>query len=418
MLNYLPPVTMTVFFTKKLNLFCIFFCVSILIPKLLPAQIPLNSDSAFKAGTPNTGTIWGLVFGDAYYKPHADSLIRGTTNQYSGLPKNRNEFAFRRIYLGYDYNINKNFAVEILLAAEDNINFTSLNGTVTTSGDLLNDNKFSLFVKLANIRWKNIWKNTDIAIGQVATPSYALLIQKIWAYRSVERTISDIRRTPSFDMGATLQGKFGNKENYGYNLMVGNGTGARRENDNFKWFYADVYAKFFNKKIVVDIYADYQRLNWINGFHHSRNMVKGFVAYSTPALTIGLEAFVNHGKKDVIGISNVSKDTVNANATGISVFVHGDLIKNKLRFFARFDRFNPNTNYDSKVYNKYIGLTPSYEPNNKEQFFTAGLDFIPFKNINFIPNIWFNKYQATQTGVLNTDYDLVYRLTFSYLFGK
>jgi hypothetical protein len=29
-------------------------------------------------------------------------------------------FQFRRIYLGYDYNISKKFTAELLLAAEDN----------------------------------------------------------------------------------------------------------------------------------------------------------------------------------------------------------------------------------------------------------------------------------------------------------
>ena len=54
------------------------------------AQYLLNSDSAFKAGTPNSGRIWGYVFGDFYYKGHADSLNRGGNNQYTGIPSGRN----------------------------------------------------------------------------------------------------------------------------------------------------------------------------------------------------------------------------------------------------------------------------------------------------------------------------------------
>src|SRR5882762_9052431 len=88
------------------------------------AQYLWNSDSAFKAGTANSGRIWGYMFGDYYLKGHSDSLNRGGSNQYSGtnFPKNKSAFQFRRIYLGYDYNITNKFSAELLLAAEDNSN--------------------------------------------------------------------------------------------------------------------------------------------------------------------------------------------------------------------------------------------------------------------------------------------------------
>ncbi len=172
------------------------------------AQFLLNSDSAFKAGTPNSGRIWGYVFGDYYYKSHNDSLNRGGNNQYSGIPKGRNEFQFRRLYLGYDYNISQKFSAELLLAAEDNFPAFNAPSSAAQSGDLITNNKLAFFIKLANIRWKNIWEGTDLIVGEQATPSFPLLSEKIWSYRSIERTIADIRRTPSYDLGAGLQGVF------------------------------------------------------------------------------------------------------------------------------------------------------------------------------------------------------------------
>ena len=83
------------------------------------AQYLLNSDSAFKAGAANSGRLWGYEFSDYYFKGHSDSLGRGGSNQYTGIPQNRSAFQSRRIYLGYDYNINSKFSVELLLAAED-----------------------------------------------------------------------------------------------------------------------------------------------------------------------------------------------------------------------------------------------------------------------------------------------------------
>ncbi|MEP6594518.1 MAG: hypothetical protein ABJA71_01175 [Ginsengibacter sp.] len=409
---------MIILFNKKGLVLFAFLSVGLCLCGSVKAQFVINSDSAFKVGTPNSGRLWGYAFGDFYYKSHSDSLVRGGANQYSGVPKNRNAFVFRRIYLGYDYNISKKFSAELLLAAEDNFTLTSLNGTTTTSGDLLSDNKLSFYIKLVNIRWKNIWKNTDLVVGQVSTPSFPLLTEKIWSYRSIERTIADIRRTPSYDFGVTLQGKFDSKGNYGYNFMVGNGTSAKPENDKFKWFYGDVYAMFLDKKLVFDLYADYQRLNWTNGFHHSRNMVKGFAAYNTPDITVGIEGFINHGKNDVVGVNGSVNDTTDANAVGISTYVHGNIIKNKLRFFARFDYYNPDNKFDNVAFTKYVGLTSNYEPNNKENFITAGLDFTPVKNVHFMPNVWYNKYLTKLSGSSKTDHDLVYRITFYYVFGK
>lgn len=405
-------------FAKKQLLRAVALCCALFSYQALKAQFVFNSDSAFKAGSPNSGRIWGYAFGDYYYKAHADPLVRGGANQYTGIPAGRNAFAFRRIYLGYDYNISKKFSAELLLAAEDNATFTSASGNTSTTGDLLGNNKLSFYIKLANIRWKNIWKNTDLVAGQISTPAFSMLIDKIWSYRAIERTITDIRRTPSFDLGVSLQGKFDDGGNYGYNLMVGNGTSARPENDNFKWLYGDVYAMFFDKKLIFDVYADYERLDWTDNFHHARNMIKGFVAYNTPAVTVGIEAFLNHEKNDVVGIRDSTKDTTNANAIGLSTYIHGNIIKNKLRFFARFDIYNPDVDYDNGAFTRYTGLSSNYEPNNKENFITAGLDYTPAKNIHIMPNVWYNRYKGQQSQNPNINHDFVYRATFFYVFGK
>jgi hypothetical protein len=380
----------------------------------ITSQAQKVQDTLFKP----SGKLWGYTFGDYYYKAHSDALNRGGANQYSNIEKGRNAFQLRRVYLGYNYDITPNFSAELVLAAEDNI--TNANGS--TSGDLLSNNKLSFYIKQANIRWKNIWKGTDLVVGQVSTPAFPLLIEPIWGYRSIERTISDIRRTPSYDLGATLQGKFDpEKGNYGYNIMVGNGQGAKPENDKFKWFYGDIWAKFLDKKLVFDLYADYQRLNWTPYFHHSRQMLKGFAAYTTPAFTLGIEAFINHGKSDVAGIRGTFTDTLDASAKGISLFTRGNIVKDKLGFFARVDKYNPDTKYNSSTYTSYKGFTSTYEPNNKETFITAGLDFTPVKNVHFMPNVWYNEYKgkrANLTGSAKQDHDLVYRLTFYYVFGR
>lgn len=351
-----------------------------------------------------TGRLWGYAFGDYYYKAHSDSLMRGGSNQYSSIGKGENAFAFRRVYLGYDFNISQKFAVELLLAAE---NWSK-------------ETDFSFFVKYANFRWKNIWRGTDLIIGQSVSPAFSNNSEKIWGYRSIERTIADIRRTPSFDMGISLQGKFNAKGDYGYNLMIGNGTAALADNNKYKKFYGDVYAKFIDQKVMIDLYADYERKAWQPGFHHAVNMVKLFVGYTTASISIGAEGFLNHGTQDVVGVSGNVSDTLDANALGLSLFTRGRIVRGKLGFFARMDFYNPDQDYDRK-YLHYEGLSTHFDPNTQEEFVTAGLDFTPIKNVHLMPNIWYNAYhgQSDQlTAAAKYDYDLVYRMTFYYAFGK
>jgi hypothetical protein len=440
------------FGTKSLYFSVLFVAFFISFNSTKAQQSLLNSDSAFKAAVPTSGRLWGYVFGDFYYKSGQDSLNRGGANQYTGIPKNRNAFQFRRIYLGYDYNITSKFSTELLLAAEDNFPAFNPPSSAAASGDELSNSKETFFIKLANLRWKNVWKGTDLVIGEQTTPAFAMLTEKVWNYRSVERTVSDIRRTPSYDMGAGLQGVFDPAtKNFGYNLLVATGNSDKPAANSFKWFYGDVYGFFMNKKLVIDLYADYQRLNWQATWHHDRQMLKGFIAYNTQPLTIGVEGFINTIRNDTrayLGSGNGS-DTLNTVASGISFYVHGDIVPEKLRFFARVDLYNPNKNYNSGD-SAYAAIsapsgygTPGYkmtysastgaptaatstgDPTAKETFFTVGLDYTPYKNIHFEPNLWMVHYNSqlanppgVASGVSNGMSDVVWRLTFFYVFGR
>ncbi len=419
-----------------------------------------NDDTAFKPH----GKLWGYAFGDLAYKGGTDEAGRGGSNQYTKIPLNENMFQFRRVYLGYNYEISKKFVAEFLLAAEDDFASGVLG---QGNGDILVNNKFTPYLKLANLRWRNIWKNSDLVIGQSPTPTFAQgsalkeyarntqTSEEVWAYRSIERTVTDIRRTPSYDFGLSLQGWFDNKGNYGYDAMVANGQSDKPENDMFKWFYGDVYAKFFNKRLVIDLYQDYEKLNWnpmvngqaetattsggtttyslpsAGGLHHDRNMSKIFVAWNDKKFTIGVEAFTATLMGDVAAVGTDHKVYYRTTkASAISTFVRGAIYKDKLGFFARYDAYNPTSNLKAVTTPgivSYSTLTSQYEPTNKEQFITFGLDYTPIKNVHIMPNIWMNTYNtelstsdfkmtSAASGIKGTD--MVYRLTFYYIYGK
>ena len=67
---------------------------------------------------------------------------------------------------------------ELLLAAEDNFPAYNAPGQTAANGDELSNSKETFFIKLANVRVKNIWKGTDLVLGEQSTPSFAMLIRK------------------------------------------------------------------------------------------------------------------------------------------------------------------------------------------------------------------------------------------------
>lgn len=387
---------------KNLKLLIIFGLV-LLLGQFVNGQATLNSDSTYKAGTPLSGRLWGFVFGDYFYKGHSDSLNRGGANQYTGLSKDDNAFALKRAYLAYDFNINKKFSTHMILAAENWNQSSNLN----------------VYLKVANFKWKNLWKGTDLTVGLQFTPAYVGYSESVWSYRSIEKTISDIRGTLPYDLGVSLKGTFDASENFGYHVMVGNGRGAKAENNRFKNVYGNVYGLFLDKKIMVNLYADYERLDWKPGFHHSQNMVKLFVGYTGKNIAAGVEGFLRYGKQDLITTSMSSVDTVGMNSYGLSFFLRGNIISEKLGYFARMDIYNPYLEFENNKI--YSGLSARYNPNVKEQFVTFGLDYTPVKGIHIMPNVWYNSYRSQYdgaNGVSKFDFDLVYRLSFHFAFGK
>ena len=388
-----------------------------------------------------TRRIWGYAFGDFYYDAHSDKGSRGAETNYAGVPTYRNAFQFRRIYLGYDYDINKKFSATLLLASEPNASTSAATATVngvngTTSvnnGDNLADNKMSFYIKYANLRVRDLWTGTDFVIGSQPTPTWNLSSEQVFNHRWIERTITDFHKLGnSFDVGAGLQGTFDPQtKNFGYNLLVGNntqaaiGSAASPTTGFYKEFYGDIWGKFLDKSLYADIYADYARTapaTYLIG-GQSHNMLKAILAYSIPSLTIGVEAFTDNIANGVTLVDGSAKTPANATAEGISFNAYGSIVKDKLGFIARFDTYNPDSEFStgatSYTVNTNLG---SYTPYVKEQFYVVGLDFTPAPNIHFSPNVWFEQYKdqrlSTTTGYVPDDHTLVYRLTFFFTFGK
>jgi len=347
-----------------------------------------------------SGKLWGNVFVDYTDKIQSNSFNMSNT-QYAITPKDFTMFDFRRVYLGYDYEISERFSTQFLLSYE---------------GQTTSDGSRTVYLKAANIRYKGIYKNADLVVGQMQTPTFSTASDPTWGYRSLERTLLDMRKIgTSYDMGVSLQGKFTNKGDCGYTLMIANGSGAKPENDKFKKEYIDVWAKFMDQKIIIDMGAD-NEISQITPYKKYKTTLKVFAAYQTPEFTFGLEAFSQLQKNNTLftePFPSTIKDTVNAMSSGISVFAKG-AINSKVGWVLRYDHYNPDTKFNMK--NVYAASYPSFFT---ESFVLAGIDFTVIKNIHIIPNIWFDSYNNRDIAfnhLSKNSYDLAARITGSYLF--
>jgi len=325
--------------------------------------------------------ISGYLFGDYFYKVQGDSS--GSTGEYSPYKKDYQAFDIRRVTFSYEHSLSYKFTAGI-----------SLEG----GNKFLNSGRFTVILKTAFVEWKDIFEGSNLLVGYFATPAYVWGIsEKMWGYRSVEKTISDFRGlTTGVDLGIGLRGSFDKKKDYGYFVMIGNGTGTKPENNKYKNYFASVNAKVIDY-LNVEAFTEYEPAAEDKG----KLTLKGIIAYQKPDFTIGTEVVSQVRKNSGLNNSDMS-------IFGISFYAHGTVIKDKinkipkLNAFARFDMFDPDTKQELTGY--------------KENFITAGLDYMPIPSVHFMPNIWINLYKDKSSANLKKDSDIAARLTFFYIY--
>jgi len=405
-----------------------------------------------------SGNVYGYVFGDYYMKSHADSLNRGGGNvQYrGGIPQNANAFQMRRAYLGYDFNISKQFSTTVLLADEAGPNnfagqpaSTPLLIANNTGTNVDGTGSNSMYLKYAFLKWKNIFKNSDLIVGQYSTASFATAngTEPLWGYRSIERTIMDMHNNDaSSDLGFSLQGAAWTQRNakdslkptfIGYIAQVGNGNSAKPETDKFKKVRFNLYVSTMQQKLVVGAYGDYNHIKLNDGNRvnqeQATSTMKLYANFKTEWFKIGAEIFQQTNKNGDIISKNAdgAKDTANGVQQGVSLFLSGRIINHKLNYFARIDMYNPDANYKSANTYSATATNPTggnltYTTFYKQTFYTLGFDYTPTSRVHIMPNIWYNKYTAMMGSVggktlsanQKSGYDLVPRITCYFLFNS
>lgn len=295
------------------------------------------------------GKISGYIFGDYFYEfSHPEAATEALK---------RNGFQLRRAYFTYDRDLSEKFAVRLRLE----MNSPDLTRTQTfgTSSQLVP------YIKHAYLRWNNFIPQGKLSFGQIGTPTYTLS-EEAWGYRAVEKTVMDLRRiAPSSDLGIALEGKFTQAGVLNYQIFVANGTGTNSETDKTKRVYLNMPVKIQGGYSIVP-YFDYE--GGLDG--KSKNTVAVFAGVQKPSFHGGVEVFQKKSNK---ALANNTDRTEN----GFSVF-GAVRAAEKIKLLARYDVYDPNTDLDD----------------DGNTFIIAGLDFAPEKNVNIIPNLKIENYQA------------------------
>ena len=323
----------------------------------------------------NDVKVSGYAFGDYFYKVDGDSSGSGT--QYSNLQKDYQGFDFRRVYLTFKKNISKDFSANVTVEG---------NSGTTIGG------KYGLYFKVIQLTWKNLIPMGQINLGLIS-PNTFDLEQDIWSYRSIEKTVGDFRNLGnSTDLGVSVSGDFDKKAMFSYFAMFGTGTGQKPVFTKNKKVYGQLTVRP-TKGFVIAAYGDYET----NGDGSETNTLKGTAGYNSSVFNMGAAVY-QQTKKNGSGID--------IKPFAFSVFAWAPISTSKnltVNAFARFDMYDPDTESDNSGF--------------KQNFITGGLDFMPVKDVHFMPNVWINSYTDKSSLNINRPTDVVARMTFYYKYN-
>ena len=332
--------------------------------------ILLFSSTVFaQDSTESKGKFSGYVFGDYYYivKNHKTEI------------KDQRGLWFRRIYVGYEYQIDDNFSTKLRLEMSNEGDFTSKVAIIP-------------FIKDAWLKYK--LEMMELMLGIHSPPSFTV-IEKYWKYRSVEKTPLDLQRmATSRDFGISLKGKFDDKGILKYHLMLSNGSSNKEEVNKGKSGLLSL-GFYPAKEWIFEIYGDYAdqegKKDWYT--------LQGFIGFLSKQFWAGIQYADQTRKNSETGDYNLRIGSVYAGAS----------ISDHFNIFARVDKmFDPNPEGDK------IPFIP-FDPTAESTFLVAGIDWQPVKDISFIPNIEFVKYEQNSEGVTPGS-DLIGRITFFWKF--
>ncbi|MFQ5930155.1 MAG: porin [Acidobacteriota bacterium] len=310
----------------------------------------------------------GYLFGDYYWvgANHDNSL------------EDQNGFWIRRIYLTFDKPLTE--TIDARLRFEMN-----------SAGDFRSRSKLDPFVKDAYVRWK-FSGGHQAYIGLSSTPTWDV-VEKVWGYRSVEKTALDLQKMGSSrDLGVAFKGSLDSGKKVRYHFMLANGSGTRSEIDEGKktLFSLGFYP---TDSVILEFYSDYDN----RPQNADRRTFQGFLAYQREWGRLGVQ--YAHQIRD--GTPDLKLDALS--------FFGVYKLSPRVSLFGRYDRmFDPNPE-GAKI--SYI----PFDPSAKSHLFLGGIDLKVCEEFSLMPNVEVVRYDKLGDGT-RPGTDFIPRVTFFYRF--
>ncbi len=315
------------------------------------------------------GRVSGYMFGDYYYV---------AANHNANL-EDLNGFWFRRIYFTWDGALSERTSVRV-------------RWEMGSPGDFSTSSKLVPFIKDAYLARK--FDGGKIVFGLSPTPTWER-IEHVWGYRSIEKTPADLHKLGSSrDFGVALKGAFGEETKVHYHLMVANGAGTKSETNKQKKALGSI-AVTLPSGVIVEVYGDVDA----RPGKSDRYTGQAFVAWKRESVRVGAQ-YIHQERQN--------GDAPNMLFRIASAFVAGK-VADDVNLFARYDRLiDPSAGGEGI---SYIPFSPMVDAN----FFVAGVDWSPEKNVHVMPNVEVVSYDDPSSGA-GPDTDVIGRLTVFYKF--
>jgi hypothetical protein len=348
---------------------------------VLGAALGVAASAAAQTTTPPPQTFSTTIYFDwTHFLTNG-----GPVTTVTGPGYKNDFFAFRRAYFTYENKVNDNLRFRFRLDADNTANLTSVD---VKTGSTKKDDKLRLFMKHLYLQYDNLFPNTSFKVGMADTITFKTAEDR-WGYRSVAKTLVDGFKdvtgvevdATSADLGVSFS--HGLSKYFRYQVQVTNGTHySHAEND--KWKKVMLQGQLVPAPGLSLVgYYDYEKQN--PDAKAETVKVDGYFE-KVRDLVLAAEYFIY--RNDLYLTSAEAKYDV----SGLSVFGRYTFTPDKLAAFARFDRYEPNSEVED----------------NELDLLIAGLDWTPFHTSwKLQPSIWYYSYaDSTKKD------DVVFNLTF------
>ena len=287
--------------------------------------------------------------------PSGTPILRIFANVHHELDGPSKAFEVRRVYLGYKYNLNESYSIEVKVdigSQDDIMVYTDLR-------------RYAYF-KTAALYWeKGMW---NVRAGIIDTEHYRLQ-EKFWKHRYIYKSMQDQHKFgPKADLGTTVIFTPMDKLSADVSVMNGEGYTNLQRDNTFK--YSAGISMFPIPQMIFRIYYD------LENKEVNQSTLSSFMGFQNQGFSAGAE----YNRK-----FNKNSDP-DHHQNGYSTYLMYD-VSEKFELFCRYDHLSSNA---LQAYDDPWNLE------NDGSTLIGGIQFHPIQQVKFALNFqnWISKETA------------------------